>query len=101
MNNPNIEPQTSNHDGTICALATPTGGALGIIRVSGAESLNIISRIFTKDLTQAKGYTLHYGSIKAEDGTTIDEVLVTVFRAPTPTQARIAWKYPVTVRAIL
>ncbi|MBO5613256.1 MAG: tRNA uridine-5-carboxymethylaminomethyl(34) synthesis GTPase MnmE [Prevotella sp.] len=82
MNNPNIEPQTSNHDGTICALATPTGGALGIIRMSGAESLNIISRIFTKDLTQAKGYTLHYGSIKAEDGTTIDEVLVTVFRAP-------------------
>ena len=66
----------------ICALATPPGGALGIIRVSGSQSLAIVSRIFSKDLTQEKGYTLHYGNIIADDGTTIDEVMVSIFRAP-------------------
>ena len=66
----------------ICALATATGGALGIIRVSGSQSLDIVSRIFSKDISQAEGYSLHYGNILADDGSTIDEVLVTVFRAP-------------------
>jgi tRNA modification GTPase len=62
---------------TICALATAPGGALGIIRISGAQSLEILSRIFSKDLTNAKPNTIHYGHISD-----IDEVLVSVFRAP-------------------
>ena len=62
---------------TICAIATATGGALGIIRISGEQSLEILSRIFTKDLTTAKPNTIHYGHIAD-----IDEVLVSVFRAP-------------------
>ena len=62
---------------TICAIATATGGALGIIRISGSQALEILSHIFTKDLTTAKPNTIHYGHI--ED---IDEVLVSVFRAP-------------------
>ena len=66
----------------ICALATPPGGALGIIRVSGSQTLAIVSHIFSKDLTQEKGYTLHYGNILADDGTTIDEVMVSIFCAP-------------------
>lgn len=78
----NLKPQTSNLEDTICALATSPGGALGIIRVSGSQSLAIVSRIFSKDLTQEKGYTLHYGNILADDGTTIDEVMVSIFRAP-------------------
>ena len=78
----NLKPQTSNLEDTICALATPPGGALGIIRVSGSQSFAIVSRIFSKDLTQEKGYTLHYGNIIADDGTTIDEVMVSIFRAP-------------------
>ncbi len=78
----NLKPQASNLEDTICALATPPGGALGIIRVSGSQSLAIVSRIFSKDLTQEKGYTLHYGNILADDGTTIDEVMVSIFRAP-------------------
>ena len=78
----NLKPQTSNLEDTICALATPPGGALGIIRVSGSQTLAIVSRIFSKDLTQEKGYTLHYGNILADDGTTIDEVMVSIFRAP-------------------
>jgi len=48
---------------TICALATAPGGALGIIRLSGAHALEILSRIFTKDLTAAKPNTIHYGHI--------------------------------------
>jgi tRNA modification GTPase len=73
-------PLTSGAD-TICALATAPGGALGIIRISGPQSLEILSRIFSKDLTQAQPNTIHYGHIKNGDKM-IDEVLVSVFRAP-------------------
>jgi len=66
---------------TICALATAPGGALGIIRISGPQSLEILSNVFSKDLSNAKPNTIHYGQIK--DGEVIiDEVLVSIFRAP-------------------
>ena len=71
---------------TICALATAPGGALGIIRISGAQSLEILSRIFTKSLVDACPNTIHYGhiveSVAEAQQQTIDEVLVSVFRAP-------------------
>lgn len=72
---------------TICALATAPGGAIGIIRISGDRSLEILSHIFSKDLTNAQPNTIHYGHISATvpDGSPsgiIDEVLVSVFRAP-------------------
>ena len=66
---------------TICALATAPGGAIGIVRISGNETLEILSRVFTKDLTNAQPNTIHYGHIKNGEET-IDEVLVSVFRAP-------------------
>ncbi len=66
---------------TICALATATGGAIGIIRISGPKTLEILSDIFTKSLTKARPNTIHYGHIKDKDEI-IDEVLVSVFRAP-------------------
>ena len=66
---------------TICALATAPGGALGIIRISGPQSLEILSRIFTKDLSTAQPNTIHYGHIRNGDEV-IDDVLVSVFRAP-------------------
>ena len=62
---------------TICALATAPGGALGIIRISGDQSLEILSRVFSKDLTNALPNTIHYGRIAD-----IDDVLVSVFHAP-------------------
>ena len=66
---------------TICALATTPGGALGIIRISGPQALEILSHVFTKDISQAKPNTIHYGHIK--DGSEIiDEVMVSVFKAP-------------------
>ena len=71
---------------TICALATAPGGALGIIRISGVQALEILSRIFTKDLTTAQPNTIHYGHIvenlAISSSQLIDEVLVSVFRAP-------------------
>ena len=88
---------------TICALATAPGGALGIIRISGSQSLEILSRIFSKDLTNAQPNTIHYGHIvekisnpqpqtsnlkpqtsnlQPPTSNLIDEVLVSIFRAP-------------------
>lgn len=72
---------------TICALATASGGALGIIRISGTQALEILSCIFTKDLRNAQPNTIHYGHIVEYDAVLqhqniIDEVLVSVFRAP-------------------
>ena len=69
-----------NND-TICALATAPGGALGVIRFSGPQTLEILSRVFSKDLTKAKPNTIHYGHIK-DGAEIIDEVLVSIFRAP-------------------
>ena len=66
---------------TICALATAPGGALGIIRVSGPQSLEILSRIFTKNLSEEQPNTIHYGHIK-DEVEIIDEVMVSIFRAP-------------------
>ena len=66
---------------TICAPATAMGGAIGIIRVSGEQAIEIASSIFSSDLTKAEPNTIHYGHI-VSSGETIDEVLVSVFRAP-------------------
>ena len=68
---------------TICALATPPGiGAIGVIRLSGEESISICNEVFNgKDLTTVPANTIHFGSIR--DGERIlDEVLVSVFKTP-------------------
>ena len=71
---------------TICAMATAQGGAIGVIRVSGPEAISITSQIFTpisgKSLDERKPYTLTFGKIHSAEGEIIDEVLVSVFRAP-------------------
>lgn len=71
---------------TICAIATAQGGAIGVIRVSGPEAISITSQIFTpisgKSLDERKPYTLTFGKIHSAEGEIIDEVLVSVFRAP-------------------
>jgi len=68
---------------TICALATAPGGALGIIRVSGSQSLEILSRVFrgSGDVQTFPANTIHYGHIK-DGAEVIDEVMVSIFRAP-------------------
>ena len=71
---------------TICAPATGSGGAISIIRVSGQESLSIVSKIFfsldkTVNILKNKGFTVVFGDIRNNDEV-IDEVLVTIFRSP-------------------
>ena len=69
-------------NGTICAIATAPGGAIGIVRVSGPESVAVTSALFSKDLTAVAGNTLHHGILHAPSGDVIDEVVVSLWRAP-------------------
>lgn len=72
---------------TICAIGTAQGGAIGIIRVSGPKAIQLTNQIFRPigkgtPLTHRKAYTLALGHIQNDKGGIIDEVLVSVFRAP-------------------
>lgn len=68
---------------TIVAPATAEGGALTVIRLSGREAVAVADRLFhgRKPLSEAKGYTVHFGTI-TEGDRVIDEVVATLFRAP-------------------
>lgn len=68
---------------TIAAVSTALGvGAISIIRVSGEESIEIVNKLFKgKDLNTVQSHTINYGYIY-EDNNKIDEVLVTIMRAP-------------------
>lgn len=69
-------------DNTIAAISTPLGtGAISIIRMSGKDSILIINKIFTKDLSNEKSHTIHYGKI-IDNNEEIDEVLVSLMRSP-------------------
>lgn len=69
---------------TIVAPATATGGAVMVIRLSGSEAIAIADKMFhgRQRLSEAKGYTLHYGTIVNSENETIDDVVVALFRAP-------------------
>lgn len=75
-----------NNNDIICAPATVPGtGAISVIRVSGKGSLELADKVLSLrkgSIAQSKGYTLHFGSIFASDGSLLDEVIVSVFRAP-------------------
>ncbi len=70
---------------TIAAIATPAGeGALSIVRISGAQAIEIAALRFQggKDLRTVKGNTAHFGRFIDRSGVIVDEVVYTVFRAP-------------------
>ena len=69
---------------TIIAPATATGGAVMVVRLSGKDAIAIADKMFRgkKCLSEAKGYTLHYGTIVDSNEQTIDDVVVALFRAP-------------------
>jgi tRNA modification GTPase len=70
------------HAGYHRSHCQPAGiGALGMIRISGSEAIALVNQIFSRDLSQARGYTLHYGKIMRGDQV-LDEVVASVFRAP-------------------
>jgi len=69
-------------DDTIAAISTSLGvGAIAIIRVSGIDSIKIVNKIFSKNLSVVKTHTINYGYIK-EKNKIIDEVLVSIMLAP-------------------
>ncbi len=75
-----------NTEETIVALATPLGtSALAIIRLSGPKSIEIGAKVFSnpKALLEANSYTQVYGFIQSARGKKLDEVLISVYRAPT------------------
>ena len=74
------------NEDTICAPATVPGpGAISVIRVSGPEALTIADKVITcrkGSIAEAAGYTIKFGNIYDTSGALLDEVLVSVFRAP-------------------
>ena len=74
------------NEDTICAPATVPGtGAISVIRVSGPEALTIADKVVSchkGSISEAVGYTIKFGNIYDATGAVLDEVLVSVFRAP-------------------
>ena len=74
------------NEDTICAPATVPGtGAISVIRVSGPEALTIADKVIKcrkGAISEADGYTIKFGNIYDPTGAILDEVLVSVFRAP-------------------
>ncbi|NLA15467.1 MAG: tRNA uridine-5-carboxymethylaminomethyl(34) synthesis GTPase MnmE [Bacteroidales bacterium] len=84
MNDPIIRP---GEFPTICAPATPQAvSALAVIRMSGPRALEIAGKVFRSqacgDLTKSEGYRTWFGTVKGPDGEFLDQVLLSVFRAP-------------------
>jgi len=70
-------------DDTIVALATPPGiGAIGIIRLSGSQAIDIANVLFpSKDLTEQASHTIHVGVLKDKEAI-LDEVVISIYKAP-------------------
>ncbi len=67
---------------TIAAVATTIGeSSINVIRISGKDSINVANKIFSKDISNVLSHTVHYGFIMENDEK-IDEVFLSVFRAP-------------------
>lgn len=77
---------TLHYDDTIAAPATlPGTGAISIIRLSGPEVFSAIDKIVSfknGKINDFKGYSVHFGTIYMQDGSPLDDVLVSFFRAP-------------------
>lgn len=91
------------NNNTICAIATASGGAIGIIRISGPEAISIADKIFfpigsNLSLSQRKAYTLAFGNIVNAEKEVVDEVLVSISVPHTHIQVRTLWRFPATDR---
>lgn len=75
-----------NIEDTICAPATVPGtGAIAVVRMSGKDSFAIVDKVVRLNgttISETEGYRLRYGVALEADGTELDTVLVSVFRAP-------------------
>ena len=70
-------------ENTIAAISTSLqDGAISIIRLSGDKAIEITQKIFDRNIMNAKSHTIHYGFIIDTDKNPVDEVLISIFRAP-------------------
>lgn len=77
---------------TIAAISTPPGtGGISVIRLSGDDAIKIADSVFTGNIADAASHTIHYGYIEYA-GERIDEVLVSVMRAPRTYTAEVQQK---------
>lgn len=68
---------------TIAAVATPPGeGGIAVIRISGAEAIDVADKVFSRKVHSLKSHTAYFGKIVDKQGHPIDEVLLLVMRAP-------------------
>lgn len=76
--------QLTDSERTIAAIATPAGqGGIAVIRVSGRDAFDIVQKIWRgKPLAQCASHTAHLGNILQEDGSVLDQAVITLFRAP-------------------
>ena len=83
---------------TIVSISTALGkGAISIVRLSGDDAINIVNKSFEgKDLNNVESHTIHHGYI-VDEGERIDEVLVSVFKAPKHIQKKMLLKLTVMV----
>lgn len=70
-------------DSTIAVISTALSqGAISIVRVSGDQAIEIVQKVFSRDIRHVPSHTIHYGYILDDDKEVVDEVLVSVFRGP-------------------
>ncbi|EAY27250.1 tRNA uridine-5-carboxymethylaminomethyl(34) synthesis GTPase MnmE [Microscilla marina] len=76
--------QFTQKEDTIVALSTPSGsGAIGVIRVSGKDTFAVCDQVFYgKTLSEQASHTVHFGTIRNDEGQIIDEVVAALFKAP-------------------
>ena len=74
--------QSSIKADTICAIATAPEGALGIIRVSGPDAISIVKSVCRPVKATTPANTVHYTHIVNAEGETLDECLISIFKAP-------------------
>lgn len=76
--------QHTDSERTIAAIATPAGqGGIAVIRVSGREAFDIVQKMWRgKPLAQCASHTAHLGNILQEDGSELDQAVITLFRGP-------------------
>lgn len=71
-----------NENDTICALATPTGGAIAVVRVSGNQSYPMVAQLLQQDLSTCAANTLRHATLYSPDGEEIDDVVLAFYRGP-------------------
>lgn len=76
--------QLTDTERTIAAIATPAGqGGIAVIRVSGSDAFDIVQKMWRgKPLAQCASHTAHLGNIVQEDGSELDQAVITLFRGP-------------------